>query len=953
MVGMGEPRLYNSRIIYTYLEYLIKFRPEVDIQKLISDSGIESYELEDEGHWLTQRQVDSFHDALMLQANDPSLFRKAGRYMSTSQSFGIIRQFLLGFITPTQAYLRVPKVAAYMNRATSYAVEKTGRNKVEIVVKILNGVKDKLYQCDNRVGSFEAIAKLFTGKLPLVEHPVCVHKGGNSCVYTISWEEPAYLKLRRARNYLAIPAIALAIVCGFLYSPLQFAECAVILAGILVGLSYYSQITEKRELYEKIERQGDTANRFLDQITESYENSLLVQEIGQAVSNTLDIDRLLEVIGETLGKRLNFDRGMIMLADSARTNLVYATGYGYAPELTDVMRNTNFHLNNPDSRGPFVASFVKQTPILVSDINDIKHNFSPRGIEFAEKLGASSFICVPIVYEGISEGVLAVDNYKSSRPLGQSGVNMLMGVATQIAISLNNARSHRKLKESEERFRALSENSPDIIYTVDNRAVITYVNPAVKESLRYSPEDIVGKPFADIIRKEDVGIFTELFKNIIHGHETIKYFNGKLLTRGGEERLFTISAASNINVTGEITGITGTLKDVTEQRRLEEQLRHTSKMNAIGKLTGGIAHDFNNILQAIGSYAEILKRGKQETDADWKYLRSIHELTGRGADLVRQMMIFGRKIEISLRPLDLNREIKNSAELLFGTFPKNINIDYDLADNLRTVNGDAGQIGQVILNLAVNAKDAMPGGGTLKIETANVDLKKPFESSSVRVIPGSYVVSRVSDTGSGIEPNVLEHIFEPFYTTKAVGKGTGIGLAVVYGVIKNHGGYIFCHSETGKGTTFEFYLPVIEAAVAPDEKEDNHLSSEKMGGGETILLVDDETSLLETGQELLSLAGYDILTASSGEEALDVLLEKRGEIELIIMDVMMPGMGGGKCLQEVLKTYPDMKVIMASGFIEDKKKKEIMDSGATAFIRKPYRIDELNQKIRELLDVRV
>ncbi|MHB8828545.1 MAG: hybrid sensor histidine kinase/response regulator [Syntrophales bacterium] len=946
---MNDKPLYNSRVIATYIEFLKKEHADVDIDRLLFDSKIPLYELEDEGHWLAQKQVDAFHDALTHQINDPFLSRDAGRFMTTAQPLSVTRQFMLGFITPMQAYLRIPKVASYINRGASFAVKKMRRNKVEITVNILTGVEEKPYQCDNRIGTFEAVAKLFTGKLPVVEHPVCVHKGGSICVYAISWEEPPYLKLRIVRNYLVIPFILFAAASGFFYSSLQFAECAVISAGILFGLSYYSQIIEKRELYEKIERQGDTANRFLDQITESYENSLLVQEIGQAVSNTLDIDKLLEVIGETLEKRLNFDRGMIMLADPGRTNLVYATGYGYAPELDSTLHNTTFHLDKPDSRGPFVASFINQTPILVGDINDIKNDFSPRSIELAERLGTSSFICVPIIYEGISEGVLAVDNYKSSRPLGQSGVNLLMVIATQIAISLNNARNHCKLRESEERFRALSENSPDIIYTVDNRAVITYVNPAVKENLHYSPADIVGKPFADIIRKEDKGIFKEIFEKIINGHETIKHFNGKFLTADGEERLFTISAAPNINGAGDMTGIVGTLKDVTEQRRIEEQLRHTSKMNALGKLTGGIAHDFNNILQAIGSYTEILRRKKNESEEDWKYLRSIQELIGRAADLVRQMMMFSRKMESRFVPVDLNREIRNSSELLFGTFPKNINIECEFADNLRSVNGDAGQIGQVLLNLAVNAKDAMPEGGTLKIETANIVLEKPLEASSVTVAPGSYVVLRVSDTGSGIEQKALEHIFEPFFTTKAVGRGTGIGLAVVYGVIKNHGGYIFCQSEAGKGTMFEFYLPAIDDVAVPDESEDNRLTDGEMGRGETILLVDDEVSLLETGRELLSLSGYGILTASSGEEALDVLRNKGGGIDLIIMDVMMPGMGGSACLYEALKIFPEMKVIMASGFIEDEKKRAIMDTGAVAFIRKPYRIDELNERIREVL----
>lgn len=768
-------------------------------------------------------------------------------------------------------------------------------------------------------------------------------------MYIVSWEEPFYLKLRRVRNYLSGLLIPLLTVCGFLASPLHFIGCAFIFSGILTGMSYYSQLIEKKEIQEKIEIQGDTASRLLDQIIESYENSVLVQETGQALSNTLDIDRFLEVIKDTLEKRLNFDRGMIMLANFDRTELTFAAGYGYTPELENVLHRT-FHLDNPDSPGPFVSAFVKGIPVLIHDINDIKHNFSPRGMEFAEKLGANSFICVPIVYEGISQGILAVDNHKSSRPLGQSGVNMLMGIATQIAISLNNAKNHRKLKESEERFRALSENSPDIIYTVDNRAVITCVNPALKETLGYAPEDILGKPLIDIVKKEDVAIFTELFEKVMQESETVQHFNIKLLTRKGRELLFNISAAPNINGAGEMTGIVGTLKDVTEQRRLEEQLKHNSKMTAVGHLTGGIAHDFNNILQAIGSYTELLRLHNHENASEEakKYISNIQELTGRGADLVRQMMMFSRKAESKLCPLDLNREIKNCSELLHGALPKSISIKYVLADDLKPVNGDSGQIGQVIVNLAVNAKDAMPDGGILEIETRNADIVKPLDHSSVKIPSGRYVVLRVSDAGSGIEQKALEHIFEPFFTTKEIGKGTGIGLAVVYGVIKNHGGYIFCNSEVGKGTTFEFYLPPVDAPVVLLENE--NIPSVEKGGGETILLVDDEDALLETGQELLSLSGYTVLTAASGEEALDVLRENGEKVDLMIMDVMMPGMGGSKCLQEVLKIYPEMKVIMASGFIENEKKRTILNTGAVGFIKKPYRINDLNEKIREVFE---
>jgi len=945
---MGEPALYNSRIIKAFVEYLAKFHTEVDIPALLSASGIESYELEDEGHWLTQRQVDAFNDALMAQTNDPSLPRNAGRYMTNANSMSAVRQFLLTFVTPMQAYLRMPRTASYLNRATLFKPKKLSSNKVEISVDILKDVQEMPYQCENRIGSFEAIAKFFTGRLPTVEHNACLHKGDKRCVYVISWDEPAYLKLRRFRNYLAVLLIPGLIVFLFTLSHVKLVNLAVVSAVILTGISYYVLWAENRQLSEKIGQDGETANRLLDQIAESYDNSLLVQEIGRAVSDELDMEKFFEIVSETLKKGLNFDRGMIMLANSDRTKLVYTTGYGYEPEMENVLKNAAFHLDNPDSHGAFYKSFTSQTPFLVNNINDIKHELSPRAREFAEKLGTKSFICVPIIYEGVSEGILSVDNCKSSHPLGQTGVNVLMGIATQIAISLNNARNYLKLKRSEECFRTLNENSPDIIYTIDNRGTIDYMNPSLEDHLGYLPENIIGKNFFNLVRNDDVPVFTTFFNRIINKMETVRHFQGYLLSRSGDERLFDMSGAPNINYMGEMVGVVGVLKDITEQARLEEQLRHTSKMNALGQLTGGIAHDFNNILQAISSYAELMKRKNEEENLEDRYLLGIQELTDRGTDLVRQLMMFSRKAESSFVPLDLNREINTLTELLQETFPKNIEIRCVLEDHLKPVLGDAVQMHQVILNLAVNARDAMPDGGILKIETHNVFYDQEQTCCLTTIGPGHYAVMRVSDTGSGIDKKTLEHIFEPFFTTKGVGRGTGIGLAVVYGVTKNHGGYISCRSEVEKGTEFTLYFPTVDERSVVREKGER-AGKENRGRGETVLLVDDEKTLLETGMELLSMSGFSVLTASSGEEALEMLKKEGGSVDVAIMDIMMPGMGGVQCLHEALKMFPKMKVIMASGFVESDKKERILQSGAAAFIQKPYKIDDLNQKIRAVM----
>ncbi len=952
---MNDKPLYNSRVIASFIDYLKNKRPDIDIGKLLKDAGISPYELEDEGHWFTQNQVDNFQDALAKQNNDPSVFREAGRYMVSSGSLKILKQLLAGFMTPMRVYIKMGELAGHLNRSTTFEVRKTGRNKIEVSVKPRYGITEKPYQCENRMGTLDAVAKFFTNKFPVIEHPECIHKGGSQCRYIITWEETASMKWKSARNYLSAAFLLLFIVSGFFVSLPHLAIIGAVMTTIVLSLSLFVLKLEKKELSEKIAQNSATADELIQQISTNYNNSLVVQEVGQAVASLLDIDKLIQTITGLLETRLPFDRGMIMLANPERTGLVYACGYGYSLELELTAKNTYFHLDNPLSKGPFVKAFREQTPILINDVKEISEDISPRSRVFVDSVGADSFICVPIIFNGVSEGVLAVDNFQSGQKLNQSQVNILSAIADEIAISLNNARIHHSLKDSEERFRALSENSPDIIYTTDKNRNITYANPAFEELLGYSQEDILGKDFLGIVAEDSAAKLAALLEEVSSRNKTIRHYEGKLITKEGRERLFDINIASNIglNTTGEIIGIIGTLKDITEQRNLERQLSQTSKMNAIGGLAGGISHDFNNILQAITSYAEILKRKREESGGDWKLINSIQELTKRGKDLVNQLLIFSREVESKLMPLSLNDEIRKYYELMVGIFPKNITIKLNLAGDLKQVNADPAQIGQVIMNLAVNARDAMPEGGELRVETINLDVGEPVQNDSGTIQTGSYVMIRVSDTGSGIDEKALEHIFEPFFTTKGFSKGTGIGLAGVYGIVKNPGGRIACHSKLGEGTVFEIYLPVLEGAVAEDDKVEQFTHSAELKGQETILLVDDEPSLLETGEGLLSYFGYKILTASSGEEALEIVKKEGEGINIVVMDLMMPGIGGLKSLEGMLELFPGMKIIIASGLMDAASSQNIRKSGAAAFIKKPYVIDELNRKIREILAVPV
>ncbi|MFZ3114674.1 MAG: PAS domain S-box protein [Syntrophales bacterium] len=948
---MQESRLYNSRIISTYLEYFRDVRTDIDIEKLLLDSGIMPYEVEDEGHWLTQRQVDDFSNALMKQTNDYTLFRTGGRHMASSRSISAIRQFIVSFVTPIQAYAMLAKISSYVTRGGTVEIQKVTKTKVRIISKPREGVQEKPYQCENRKGAFETVAILFTHKLPTLEHAKCIHQGNNHCEYIISWEEPVFLKWKRVRSYSVVAAILLITGCSFKIPLLPLTGLAVLLTFGIIGISYYSDSIERKDVYAKVEAQGEAANRLLDQITVSYNNNLLIQEVGQAVASILNIDELLKSVMNMLQKRLDFDRGMIMLANPEKTELVYVCGFGYHPGHTVLVRDTAFNLNHPASKGPFVKSFREQIPCLITDISDFQEVLSTRSHKFAEALGVKSFICVPIIYEGQSQGILAVDNLRSNRPLGQSDVSILMGIAPQIAISINNAKSLQQAQESEERFRALGENSPDIIYTMDTEGLLTYVNPAGESILGYRREDLLGLPLLKHIKEEERAAYLQLLHRIRQNKETVKNFKVTFISRDGREKFFDMSGAPNFDARGNITGIVGTFKDYTEQHHMERQLNQASKMSALGTLTGGISHDFNNILQAISTYNQLLMLKKKETDPDWKHLASIDHLTQRAANLIKQLLLFSRRTDSKLEPLDLNEEIRKFYMLLLNTLPKTIEIKMALSDDLHLVSGDASQLSQIIMNISVNAKDAMPTGGLISICTENVIINHPGDCSAVQLQEGEYVRLRISDTGCGMDKETLTHVFEPFFTTKETGKGTGIGLAVVYGILKNHNGHVFCDSEPGRGTTFDFYLPALNVRGFEGTREAvGGAPALSSGGHETILLVDDEPHLLETGRELLTFSGYQVLAATSGEEALSVIREDKKGIALVILDLMMPGMGGLKCLAELLKLVPQMKVIVASGYSANVRTREVMEQGAAAFIKKPYRYEELNKIIRKVLE---
>jgi len=535
-------------------------------------------------------------------------------------------------------------------------------------------------------------------------------------------------------------------------------------------------------------------------------------------------------------------------------------------------------------------------------------------------------------------GTWLVPLFKESKEVGA-----VLGISRDIT---ERRQMEGALRQSEEKYRSLVANANDAIFIAQD-GFVKFPNPSALAMTGFSAEEYATIPFVHLIHPEDREMVDERYSQRLRGEEVPNNYSFRILNKAGNELWVQLNAVP-VDWEGR-RAVLCFLRDITPQKRLEAQVLQAQKMEAVGTLAGGIAHDFNNLLQTVLGYAEILLSEREKDGPGRQELLAIKHATQRGAELTRQLLTFSRKVQSKLRPINLNKEVIQVEGLLKRTLPKMIEVELQLADDLKVINADPAQVEQMLMNLAVNARDAMPERGRLVIRTQNVVLDETFSRKHLETKPGDYVRLTVSDTGHGMNRETLKHIFEPFYTTKGLGKGTGLGLAMVYGIVRSHDSHIFCESAPGKGTTFDIYFPVIEQGI---ETETFHQKEEMAGGIETILLVDDEKSILDFGRRVLSNFGYTVLAASAGEGALEIYQNEKEKVDLIILDLIMPGMGGQRCLEELLRISPEAKVIIASGYSIDGHPKTMIEAGARAFVNKPYDIKQILKIIRTVLDER-
>ena len=436
---MESTPLYNSRIVDNYIKLIKKNYRHIDVCGLLRYAGMTSYEVADQGHWFTQSQIDRFHKRLSQMTGNESIAREAGRFAASPGSLGIVRQYVLGMLDPSRAYAIIGKMAANITRSTIFESKKISSNKVEIKVHINPGVREKPFQCENRMGFFESVTLAFSNRLPAIEHPECIFRGDGCCRYIISWEKSPSGIIKRTRNLLLL-VLSLAFFPSLVaHAHFSLTVLMPLALFFVFTLSLIAEVLEKNELKTTLSNLRNSTENLIDQINLNYNNSLLTNEIGLAITQKTSIVEILGEVIEIFKKRLDYDRGIVLLANEERSVLEYSAGYGYSDELLRTVKKIHFHLDKPGSKGVFVVSFKKKKPFLVNNLNEIEEEMSPRSREFAKLTGAESFICCPILCDGEPIGILAVDNVKSKRPLVQSDMSLLMGIASILGVSIRNA----------------------------------------------------------------------------------------------------------------------------------------------------------------------------------------------------------------------------------------------------------------------------------------------------------------------------------------------------------------------------------------------------------------------------------------------------------------------------------------------------------------------------------
>ncbi len=656
--------------------------------------------------------------------------------------------------------------------------------------------------------------------------------------------------------------------------------------------------------------------------------------IAQVAITAPGLEELLPAIHQIVDELMPAKNLYIALYDTATDVL----SFPYAVDEYD----TDFPSKKPDKG---LTEYVLRTgqPLLVTP--QVQAELEQRGE--VELVGAPSidWLGVPLKVGDRTIGVLVAQTYAPGVRYGEREQEILQFVSAQVAMAIERSRAEAELRASETTYRSLVEDSPFGIFRSTPDGRLLAVNPALVSILGYDSE-------AELLQKNmaaDVYVDPAQRARLLDEVLKLDSLTGDSLWRRKDAKTITVRHTARVvrDAEGRVEYFNVLVEDITERKLLEAQLRQAQKMEAVGRLAGGIAHDFNNLLTAILGSADLLLETLSSDAAEREDLDEIRKAAKRAADLTRQLLAFSRQQVLAPQVLDVNTLLTNLEKLLRRLIGEHIELRTSLAPKVGAVRADPGQLEQVIVNLAVNSRDAMPQGGQLTIETANAELDEAYAAAHFPAKPGSYVLLAVTDTGTGMDAATKSHIFEPFFTTKEKGKGTGLGLATVYGIVKQSDGYIWVYSEPGHGTSFKIYLPRVADAPGPVRRAFEPSASAR--GSEMVLAVEDDEMVRALIRRMLETRGYTVLLASHGDEALRLLERHPGRVDLLMTDVVMPGMSGRDLADRVAELRPGIKVLYLSGYTDDAIVRHGVLEPGIAFLQKPFTADALARKVREVL----
>ncbi len=697
---------------------------------------------------------------------------------------------------------------------------------------------------------------------------------------------------------------------------------------------------------DKLKRENNLLRKQIMEVQRRYENKIaelsILRELGMSLLYVPALQKLLKHIMDVVINNTIAQNCSIMMVDEEvnRLFLLCATNYKnetYIIDRKDLFSKEDIIYSFEPGEGIAGKALVEKRPILVKSADDA--NKIARKAESLVEI--NSLLSIPLIISDRAIGVLNL-SHSEDNIFKKDDIYLFSVIADYVSISIISAINYEKLQFSEENYRVLSENSNNGIAIIqENRHF--YANPKYMELTGYDIFELKGMAFESIIMEEYPGTDpSNKLDNLKKGSEN-EVFNAQMRRKDGV--IFDVEiSASSVLFNGKQTLLISML-DITDRKIIEKQLIHAQKMQSVGTLAGGIAHNFNNLLMGIQGNASIAMINMDVNNPYYKNLLNIEKLVKSGSNLTSQLLGYAREGKYEIKPISLNKIISETSDT-FAAARKDIKVNLDLSSEILGIKADQGQLEQMLLNLYVNAADAMPEGGELFLKTANVTEEK-IKNKPYHPKPGNYVYVSVRDTGFGMDKKTMERIFEPFFTTKGFAGGTGLGLASAYGIIKGHGGYIDVESVKGKGSTFSIYLPATDEMIGMEKANSSELCS-RTG---TILLVEDEEIVIDAAEQMLRKLGYEVIVACSGKDALEIFKKDHDRIDLVLLDMVMPGMGGGETYGKLREIDNKVKVLLSSGYSIDGQAESIMKQGCNGFIQKPFTLNSLSQKVKEVISI--